>query len=407
MTGEPYFFINFTIMKTIKQSTILMLCCLSTMLNAQAPIYLEIGDCVKEMHYKYTNNEGITSEYFDYQFALNDYETVSLSASKYSMENLSFDAIRSYKITACGSNMLKTQLSIETIERIQRGEQDVFLLKRTTNGYKVGKANNAAYSVYLPEDKYLRVIAADFRFDFDGNATYEPGAELKTGGGEESFIFYTQQDERCYHKPTFMHVPTNFMETANLEYILGIGMVRKYSDEAETRLIAINGQDFDNYLISFCNESSITYDLALPKIDKTAESEINMSLVDSPIETWTSDEDGAAKGGEVVYKSSPISREAIEKNRVEATRTMNYEYLKGENVETVHIETVNMGTENTARGVEETSFVPINEKYHVVNKGETLYSISKKYQLSTLTLKAWNNLEDNTIEIGQQLRIEN
>jgi LysM repeat protein len=388
-------------MKTIKQSVVLMMCCFATILNAESPIYLEIGDCVKEMHYKYMTNEGTTSEYFDYQFALNDYETVSLSASKYSMVDLSFDAIRSYQITSCGSNALKTQLSMEIIESIQKGTQDVFLLKRTANGYKVSKVNNATYLVYLPEDKYLRVIAADFRFDFDGNEIYEPGEELKTGGGEESFIFYTQQYERCYHKPTFMHVPTNFMETVNLEYILGIGMVRKYSDDAETKLIAINGQGFDNYLTTFCNETPVTYNLELPKSEQTVNPEINMNLVTNPIETWTNQTDGTAKGGDLtIYKSTPISRETIKKNRIQATRNINYEYLKGEN-----IETVNMGTENTARGVE-TSSVPINENYHIVNKGETLYRISKKYQLSTLALKSWNNLEDNIIEVGQQLIIK-
>jgi LysM repeat protein len=389
-------------MKTIKRSAILMICCFTTMLNAQAPIYLEIGDCVKEMHYKYTNNEGTASEYFDYQFALNDYETVSLTASKYSMTDLNFDAIRTYQITACGSNALKTQLSAETIAKIQKGEQDVFLLKRTANGYKVGKANNATYSVYLPEDKYLRVIAADFRFDFDGNETYEPGAELKTGGGEESFIFYTQQDERCYHKPTFMHVPTNFLETVNLEYILGIGMVRKYSDESETRLIAINGQNFDTYLTTFCKETPVAFNLEMPKIEQPSKNEINMNLVDKSAESWINAEGETAKGGNItIYKSTPVAKAIVENNRIEKTRTMNYEYLESSN-----IETVNMGTENTARGVAEPLQQPLNEKYHVVNQGETLYSISKKYNLSTLDIKALNNLEDNIIGIGQQLRIK-
>jgi LysM repeat protein len=388
-------------MKILKQNIILAFCCFTTILNAQAPIYLEIGDCVKEMHYKYTNNEGVISEYFDYQFALNDYETITLTASKYSMTNLNLDAIRSYQIMACGSNALKTKLSVETVEKIQKGEQDIFLVKRTANGYQVGKANNATYSVYLPEDKYLRVITADFRFDFDGNERYEPGAELKTGGGEESFIFYTQQDERCYHKPTFMHIPVNFMETTNLEYILGIGMVREYSDEAETRLIAINGQDFNNYLTTFCNETPVAYNLELPEVKQPTNNEINMNLVDKPAKNWVNGVSGTAKGNHIIiYKSTPVNRAAIEKERIEATRIMNYEYLKKPITETT-----NIGTENTTRGGAETLPQPFDENYHVVNKGETLYSISKKYQLSTLEIKALNNLKDNMIEIGQQLRI--
>lgn len=40
---------------------------------------------------------------------------------------------------------------------------------------------------------------------------------------------------------------------------------------------------------------------------------------------------------------------------------------------------------------------------HTVAKGETLYRISKEYGVSVQDLKDWNNLEDNTIHVGQKL----
>lgn len=42
---------------------------------------------------------------------------------------------------------------------------------------------------------------------------------------------------------------------------------------------------------------------------------------------------------------------------------------------------------------------------HVVQKGDTLYSISKRYEISVQELKAYNNLADNNIKIGQVLRV--
>lgn len=45
-------------------------------------------------------------------------------------------------------------------------------------------------------------------------------------------------------------------------------------------------------------------------------------------------------------------------------------------------------------------------KYHVVTKGETLYSISRKYGISVQSLQVSNNLQNNTIAIGQQLTIK-
>ncbi len=42
---------------------------------------------------------------------------------------------------------------------------------------------------------------------------------------------------------------------------------------------------------------------------------------------------------------------------------------------------------------------------HIVNQGETLYSISEKYNVSPIDLKDWNRLEDNAVYVGQELII--
>ena len=44
---------------------------------------------------------------------------------------------------------------------------------------------------------------------------------------------------------------------------------------------------------------------------------------------------------------------------------------------------------------------------HIVAKGETLYRLSKQYGVSVQDLKTWNNLVDNTIQVGQQLVVNN
>lgn len=45
------------------------------------------------------------------------------------------------------------------------------------------------------------------------------------------------------------------------------------------------------------------------------------------------------------------------------------------------------------------------KKIHEVVKGDTLYNISKRYNLSLEDLKKLNNLQDNTIHIGQKLQV--
>ncbi|WP_144511862.1 3D domain-containing protein [Bacillus sp. FJAT-22090] len=42
---------------------------------------------------------------------------------------------------------------------------------------------------------------------------------------------------------------------------------------------------------------------------------------------------------------------------------------------------------------------------HTVQKGDTLYKIAKKYNVSVSNLKSWNNLKSDTIQLKQKLTI--
>jgi LysM repeat protein len=44
---------------------------------------------------------------------------------------------------------------------------------------------------------------------------------------------------------------------------------------------------------------------------------------------------------------------------------------------------------------------------HTVAKGDTLYRLSKQYGVTVDDLKAWNNLVDNTIHVGQEIIVSN
>lgn len=46
-----------------------------------------------------------------------------------------------------------------------------------------------------------------------------------------------------------------------------------------------------------------------------------------------------------------------------------------------------------------------NQKTYIVQKGDSLYSIAKKYNTTVNDIKAKNNLTSNTLQIGQILNI--
>ena len=50
--------------------------------------------------------------------------------------------------------------------------------------------------------------------------------------------------------------------------------------------------------------------------------------------------------------------------------------------------------------------VDINAATHTVQRGDTVYNISKRYQITQDNLRSWNNIIENNIKIGQVLRVK-
>lgn len=58
-----------------------------------------------------------------------------------------------------------------------------------------------------------------------------------------------------------------------------------------------------------------------------------------------------------------------------------------------------------AVSVSESSIPAGSDRYHTVAPSETLFSISRQYNVSVDDIKKWNDLRDNSLSVGQQLKI--
>ncbi|QEC54198.1 LysM peptidoglycan-binding domain-containing protein [Anseongella ginsenosidimutans] len=56
-------------------------------------------------------------------------------------------------------------------------------------------------------------------------------------------------------------------------------------------------------------------------------------------------------------------------------------------------------------GEETTESQSISHYYYTVKQGDTLYAISKRFNITLDELKEWNSLPSNAISTGQQLRV--
>ena len=50
--------------------------------------------------------------------------------------------------------------------------------------------------------------------------------------------------------------------------------------------------------------------------------------------------------------------------------------------------------------------VDANATFHTVVAGDTLYNIAKRYHVSQDNIRMWNNMPDNTVKLGQSLRVK-
>ncbi len=90
-------------------------------------------------------------------------------------------------------------------------------------------------------------------------------------------------------------------------------------------------------------------------------------------------------------------------NNLESTLITKGQKLRVKNFDK-DLKTISLGGVNTTY---EKDSQNNTSNFHIVKAGETLYSLSKRYDLSLNEFKSHNNLNSNLIKIGQKLRVRN
>jgi LysM repeat protein len=72
----------------------------------------------------------------------------------------------------------------------------------------------------------------------------------------------------------------------------------------------------------------------------------------------------------------------------------------------LRVKNFDISLEEDTKKVSKKTYEPNNSEFHIVSKGETLYSIAKRYSLDIAELKYKNDLNSNLIKVGDKLRIK-
>lgn len=174
-----------------------------------------------------------------------------------------------------------------------------------------------------------------------------------------------------------------------VKHIKGIGTSERSYEEDEknytSKLVRIDGVDLETYLQSHSYVNENVHKSADLQGDIVWEYDLTKTPKSSPYQP--------------TYIVGTINE--TEKDN----RTLgNINTTKGNTKEIPTTYDIPVNTSNTV--VLKVPHVIVDGVKHTVQEGETLYSISQKYNVSVLDIKIDNQLSENTIEIGQELVID-
>lgn len=323
--------------------TIFSLSCLPLMAET---IYINYDNaCVDQMEYMVIEN-GRARPYLVYRVRLGGDQFIYLDVGSETLS--SFQRPNGF-VSNCNN---LTSWNRETVRQINNGTTNVFIVRRNVDGQNMVAASSAAY--YSKNGAQMEYENADF--DFTANLDYlNRGTPLSSSRSNSRISLETYALYDCSHLLTMRQTPNNTsVQTARFQFVPEFGIIEYqtglFGDNQasnELKLSKINGSSFGDVMLTLCGGSTTT-----------------------SVETAR---DATTSGGVFTGDGGVFTGDAT-------TSAPQIPY-------------------NNECGVS----VPAG--YHVVNKGETLYAISRQYGVNLADLRNWNGLANNLIKPCALLKI--
>lgn len=338
-------------------STFLLLFCLSISgLSAQQVFVLYEPGCMLRVQYEHVIARQPRMDYFAYQVPLAD-------GNKIILETGVEGNVRQNYLPPDYMRCNDPRLNAELVEGINGNTTKVFMLVPDGNDYLIQPVTMGA--VFARQNNLITYVSPLASFQFDTRNVII-GENLAYNNPNAKVFFEGRESNNCTGAFLVRQLmPRNAYPVIDYRIIPEIGVVeRRLGSDGESTIggvtvaRSLNGQPIDQYIAEFCNTS--------PSVATT-----NPNVYGQPVATTTP----ATYGGVPTTPPAAFTGTAVTPTPAN-----------------------NTAASATAPSAEEV-------ETHKVVKGETLYGLSRRYGVRVDQLKEWNNLRSNTINVGQELRV--
>ncbi|MBB00955.1 MAG: hypothetical protein CMN34_08530 [Saprospirales bacterium] len=174
--------------------------------------------------------------------------------------------------------------------------------------------------------------------------------------------------------------------------------------DIEVNLQELANQEFEKDVE--VSEESETAESAADKLDVGSDKEVLSDSSSAPqVSAQVTDSQSSSSNED---ESSILELvEEVEKEVAEEDTEVNEPVERTSVVEEIVVPDVSQSTTETSISRPSPEAIEKRERsFHTVSEGETLFSISRLYDLTLMNLKQWNTLDGVTIEVGQKLFVE-
>ena len=453
-------------MKAFKLLMFLLVILGTNSVNGQTKYYLGYdANCMDRYEYHYTSNP-TGNAHVAYHIIMNDREKVILEVGIESRINQA----RPNNVKSCADFSINERM----VRKINNGEVQLFIVKKSGSGYNVSEVGLSAYSQISPAS--ISFSAMDGRYSYN-YAQPANGTNLATASSNSAVFFEGLVSHDCPKKYQFNKKlkggGENFVSSTIIPEIGVVEEKRGFNaTDAENKVLkltTINGMSVSSYLAAFCRNVDMDFYSGkfyhLNKADYTTTSDndyashTNTSNNHSTTVVTTTPSSGSYtpssgtyttsqpsystsdcqvykdvdRGLYVMFGSGAVANLTCGGNTyrngqlvggpVSSTTTSRPTYQPPSTIVTTTPSSTIVTTTPSQPSYTPPAYVPPastpvkrnNEVcsetstygYHVVQRHETLYAISKQYGLTVNQLRVWNGLSNNRIYPCSKLRTVN